>query len=186
MADEVEVVLSPGEAARRLGVSPSGLRRLAGAYAEVHGELPKDSSGTSRLWSAAAVERLERARALLAAGQARSIRDALVAVEHGAAPRVEIAAQEGHVAAALGMVAAQLEALQDSNRRLEAEVRALRSEVATLKALERAQPGPSGPSSLPAPERPQEVEGRRGGRPSRRRSGGLLRWLERRLKGGRG
>ena len=134
MAD-AEVVLSPGEAARRLGVSPSGLRRLAGAYGEVYGDLPKDASGTSRVWSVEAVRRLEGARALLAAGQARSIRDALRAVEGGAAPPVEVMAHDGRVEAALGVVAARLKAVLDSNQRLEAEVDALRSEVAGLKAL---------------------------------------------------
>lgn len=133
--DDAEVVLSPGEAARRLGVSPSGLRRLAVVYGEVYGDLQKDSSGTSRLWPQEAVMRLEAARALLSAGQARSIRDALIAVESGAAPRVEVAVQDGRVAEALGMVAARLEAVLDSNRRLEAEVTELRREVAEVKAL---------------------------------------------------
>jgi hypothetical protein len=129
------VVLSPGEAARVLGVSPSGLRRLAVVYGEVYGALQKDASGTSRIWPREAVVRLQAARALMAAGQARSIRDALVAVEGGAATPVEMAAAGGDVVAALGVVATRLEALQDSNQRLEAEVAALRSEVATLKAL---------------------------------------------------
>ncbi len=132
---DAEVVLSPGEAARRLGVSPSGLRRLAVAYGEVHGELPKDSSGTSRVWSVEAVVRLQAARALLAAGQARSIKDALRAVEGGAAPPVEMMAHDGRVEAALGVVAARLEALQASNERLEVEVGELRSELAAARAL---------------------------------------------------
>jgi len=137
VSDETEVVLSPSEAARRLGVSPSGLRRLAGVYGEVYGDLPKDSSGTSRLWSQEAVMRLEAARALMAAGQARSIPDALVAVESGAAPRVEMAIQDGRVADALGVVAAQLEALRDDLREipaLRAEVKALRAELGSRDA----------------------------------------------------
>jgi hypothetical protein len=101
----------------------------------VYGDLPKDSGGTSRLWSVEAVRRLEAARALLSAGQARSIKDALRAVEGGAAPPVEVMAHDGRVEAALGVVAARLEAVLDSNRRLEAEVAALRSEVAGLRAL---------------------------------------------------
>lgn len=129
MVDENEVILSPREAARRLGVSPSGLRRLAGVYGELYGDLPKDASGTSRLWPQEAVARLEQARALLSGGQARSIRDALMAVEGGAAPRSEISVNDSRVAEALGVVAAQLQAVLDSNERLEAEVRQLRAIV---------------------------------------------------------
>jgi hypothetical protein len=140
MAD-AEVVMNPGDVARRLGVSPSGLRRLAGVYSQVHGELPKDSSGTSRQWPGEAVNRLEAARALMAAGQARSIKDALMAVEGGAAPPVEVAAAGGEVVAALGVVATRLEAVLASNERLEAEVEALRSEVATARALPEGEQG---------------------------------------------
>ncbi len=170
MAD-AEVVLSPGEAARVLGVSPSGLRRLAVVYGEVYGELQKDAGGTSRIWPREAVVRLQAARALMAAGQARSVRDALRAVEGGAAPPVEMAAAAGDVVAALGVVATRLEALQDSNQRLEAEVAALRSEVEGLRALR----------ALPASERSPAVEGGGAG------EDGLVvraaRWLEQRLRG---
>jgi hypothetical protein len=144
MADKTEVVWSPGDVARRLGVSPSGLRRLAGVYAQVYGDLPKDSSGTSRQWPSEAVSRLEQARALMAAGQARSIKDALLAVESGATPSADAAlalGQEGRVVEALGVVAARLEALQDSNRELKAEVTALRGEIATGRALPEGEQG---------------------------------------------
>jgi DNA-binding transcriptional MerR regulator len=141
VSGDAEVVMTPGDVAKRLGVSPSGLRRLASVYAGLYGELPKDSSGTSRQWPSEAVYRLEQARALMAAGQARSIRDALVAVESGAAPPVEVAVQDARVAEALGVVAARLEALQASNERLEAEVEALRSEVATGRALPEGEQG---------------------------------------------
>ncbi len=168
MAD-AEVVMNPGDVARRLGVSPSGLRRLAGVYAQVYGDLPKDSSGTSRQWPGEAVYRLEQARALMAAGQARSIKDALLAVESGATPSADAAlalGQDGRVVEALGVVAARLEAVLDSNRRLEAEVEALRREVATARAL---------------PEGEQGAETVTG-----ESSGVLVRvatWLERRLRG---
>ena len=142
MADETEVFWSPGDVAKRLEVSPSGLRRLAGVYAELYGELPKDSSGTSRRWPSAAVYRLEQARALMAAGQARSIKDALLAVEGGATPSADAAlalGQDGRVVEALGVVAARLEALQDSNERLEREVERLRVEVSELRQLPAAE-----------------------------------------------
>lgn len=132
---DAEVILNPGDVARRLGVSSSGLRRLAAVYAEVYGPLQKDASGTSRLWPPEAVDRLERARALMAAGQARSIKDALLAADKGVLPRLEVAVQDGRVAEALGVVAARLEAVQESNARLEREVEALRSEVAEQRAL---------------------------------------------------
>ncbi len=136
--------MNPGDVARRLGVSPSGLRRLAGVYAQVYGDLPKDSSGTSRQWPGEAVYRLEQARALMAAGQARSIKDALLAVESGATPSADAAlalGQDGRVVEALGVVAARLEAILESNRRLEAEVEALRREVATARALPEGEQG---------------------------------------------
>jgi hypothetical protein len=62
---DAEVFWNPGDVARRLGVRPSGLRRLVGVYADLYGELPMDSSGTSRRWPQEAVVRLEAARALL-------------------------------------------------------------------------------------------------------------------------
>ncbi len=173
---EAEIVLSPGDVARRLGVSPSGLRRLAGVYGAVFGELPKDSSGTSRLWPIEAVGRLERARALLAAGQARSVADALRAVEGGAQPSPEAAvalSRDGRIVEALGVVSAQLEAVLEGNRRLEREVEALRQEVGELRQLPAAAVTKD---SLPTPDGAAavEVEG-----PFVR----VGRWLERRLRG---
>ncbi len=183
MTDETEVFWSPGDVAKRLRVSPSGLRRLAGVYAQLYGELPKDSSGTSRQWPGEAVNRLEAARALMAAGQARSIKDALLAVESGVTPSADAAlalGQDGRVVEALGVVAARLEAVLDSNRRLEAEVAELRAEVAGSRAL-------------PEAERAGEVEGQSGaaqrhakgqGAAEASSNGLVVRaalWLERRL-----
>jgi hypothetical protein len=180
MAD-VEVVLSPGEAARVLGVSPSGLRRLAVVYGELYGDLPKDSSGTSRIWPQEAVGRLEAARALMAAGRARSVRDALRAVEGGAAPPVEVVAGRGDVVAALGVVAVRLEAVLASNERLEAEVAALRSEVAEVRALPEAERSAAVEGGQRVGESPGEghgaAQGQRDGPMVR-----VVRWLERRLR----
>jgi hypothetical protein len=201
MADSAEVVLTPGEAARQLGVSPSGLRRLAVIYGEVYGDLQKDAGGTSRIWTQEAVVRLQRARALMAAGQARSVKDALIAVEGGASPRVEVAVSGGDVAAALGMVATQLEAVLESNRRLEAEVAALRLEVEA-----RALPPGASPERIDralevemASERPPAVEDGGGAAQSPATGQGaaqgaaqavedgpavrVVRWLEQRLRG---
>ncbi len=180
MSDEnagaAEVVMSPGDVARRLGVSPSGLRRLAGVYGAVFGELPKDSSGTSRLWPTEAVGRLEQARALMAAGQARSIRDALLAVEGGAVPRLEPALQDGRVAEALGIVAARLEALEESNRRLEREVTAFRAGRALPSQMLRLGDGDA-PETISAGTAAAEDQGS-----DRRAEDGLLVRVARRLE----
>lgn len=170
-SEVVQVVLSPREAALRLGVSPSGLRRLAVVYAQVYEELPKDPSGTSRIWPQEAVGRLERARALMAAGQARSVADGLRAVEGGAVASPEAAlalGREGRTVEALGVVSAQLEAVLEGNRRLEAEVRALREEVEASKRLLPANASPAG-SELH--ERPPGLFVR------------AAQWLEQRLRG---
>jgi hypothetical protein len=182
---DAEVVMSPGEAARVLGVSPSGLRRLAVVYGEVYSDLEKDAGGTSRMWPREAVVRLQAARALMAAGQARSVRDALRAVEGGATPPVEMATASGDVVAALGVVATRLEAVLDSNRRLEAEVAALRSEVEGLRALPASERSSEGERGSGAAEGP--ATGRGAALPA---SDGLVvraaRWFERRLRGDRG
>jgi len=92
MAD-AEVVLSPGAAARRLGVSPSGLRRLAGAYGEVYGDLPKDSSGQSpgkigaspRMMSAASWQptlKLARSATSLAPASSRNLGASVISKGH--------------------------------------------------------------------------------------------------------
>jgi hypothetical protein len=189
MSGDAEVVLTPGEAARVLGVSPSGLRRLAVVYGEVYGDLHKDAGGTSRVWPQEAVVRLQRARALMAAGQARSVKDALMAVESGASPRVEVAVSGGDVAAALGMVATRLEAVLESNRRLEGEVAALRSEVEGLRALPASERSSEGKRGSGAAERSATGQGAAQGSSQAVEDGPavrVVRWLEQRLRGGRG
>lgn len=121
MDDDPEVILTPGDAAKKLGVSPSGLRRLAVIYGEVFGELPKDPQGTSRIWPGRAVARLEAARALLASGQARTIKDALQVAESGAAPPVVVAPADARTAEALQLLAAEVRALRDELRELREE-----------------------------------------------------------------
>jgi len=112
----------------------------------------------------------------LAAGQARSIRDALQAVEGGAVASPEAAlalGQDGRVIEALGVVAAHLEALQESNVALRSEVAELRSEVATLWAL-------------PASQRPGEATELREGAESEGIAVRAARWLERLMRGQEG
>lgn len=96
MNEEVVVVepyLEAGAAARQLGVSPSGLRRLADSYEGVHGELPRKDGTKARLYPAEALERLAQARVLVEAGTYKSTVEALTALARGLEPdpQVEIA-----------------------------------------------------------------------------------------------
>ncbi len=89
---ENQTYLTPGDAAQRLGVSASGLKRLAKIYAELYGPLPRDSAD-NRLWPSDAIERLEAARALVETKRISSIKEALHAVDRGIdVPAVDLAA----------------------------------------------------------------------------------------------
>jgi hypothetical protein len=78
-----QTVLTPKQAADRLHVSASGLRRLASIYAAVHGDLPREPDTQNRLWPEEAVEQLEQARALVQAERFKSIKEALEAIARG-------------------------------------------------------------------------------------------------------
>jgi signal transduction histidine kinase len=65
------------DAARLIGVSTSGLRRLAHIYERVYGALPRDSR-LGRVWPTEAIERLNDARQVVQAGRAVSIEQALL------------------------------------------------------------------------------------------------------------
>jgi hypothetical protein len=80
------------EVAQRLGVTATGLRRLADIYGEVYGPLQRDEKfNNRRLWTLEAVERIAAARALVQSEQARSIKTALHMVEQGiTAPAEEL------------------------------------------------------------------------------------------------
>ncbi len=68
-------VYPPSEVQGRLGVSASGLRRLAGIYERSVGPLPRDERG--RVWPEESVEVLEQARAAVREQRAVSIEAAL-------------------------------------------------------------------------------------------------------------
>lgn len=74
---------SPRTAATLLGVSPSGLRRLAEIYSAVCGELPRDPRTRSRLWPEEALAELSGARELVLGNRAGSIREALESIRRG-------------------------------------------------------------------------------------------------------
>lgn len=67
-----------------MGLSPSGLRRLAEIYSQVRGELPRDPRSRTRLWPTNAALELAAARRLVQSGRAASTRDALESL-----PRIE-------------------------------------------------------------------------------------------------
>jgi DNA-binding transcriptional MerR regulator len=170
---EPQFVMPPREAARRLGVAPSTLRRLAPTYEAVHGGLPWEGneSGGGRLWPSEAVERVEAARALVAEGRAKSLESALRALAGGAPPPSGVLSRPHEALELVEALRSELEAM----RRGLAELPALRSEVAALRSeLAKVR-------ALPASEQSPAVEGRGAG------DDGLMvqaaRWLERRLRG---
>ena len=131
-ADEhnTQFVYGPGDVATRLGVSSAGLRRLAVLYERVYGQLGRDPR-QGRVWPQEAVERLERARAKVRAGQAVSIEAALNSLtlgEPGAEvpepPELAQASEEQDRDRALGAVVGELRALrlavEEQNHRLHA------------------------------------------------------------------
>jgi hypothetical protein len=123
-------VYGPGDVATRLGVSSAGLRRLAAVYERVYGQLGRDPR-QGRVWPQEAVERLERARAMIRAGQAVSIEAALNSLTLGESgtdvPEASALAQapeEQDRNHALGAVVGELRALrlavEEQNQRLHA------------------------------------------------------------------
>jgi hypothetical protein len=93
-SEPVVTLLEPSAAAERLGVSASGLRRLAPIYEKVHEPLPRrgtgDESKRARLWSTESVERLKDARALVDKGRCKTILEALQALQAGVITTLEI------------------------------------------------------------------------------------------------
>jgi hypothetical protein len=92
--EPVVTFLEPSAAAERLGVSASGLRRLAPIYEQVYEPLPRRGSGDkskrARLWSTEAVDSLQDARALVDKGRCKTILEALQALQAGVITTLEI------------------------------------------------------------------------------------------------
>ncbi len=131
-ADDPQIVMPPKEAARRLGVASSTLRRLAPTYEAVHGPLPweGDEAGGGRLWPGEAVERVQAARGLVAEGRAKSLESALRALAGGAPPPSGMLARSDEAGELVEALRSELEAV----RRGLAEIPELRAEVAALRA----------------------------------------------------
>lgn len=84
MSDDPVTYLDAAGAAAVVGVSVSGLRRLAPIFEQVYGELPRSGKGSGdspRLWSPDAVSRLATARAAVESGRFKSVRIALEALQ---------------------------------------------------------------------------------------------------------
>jgi hypothetical protein len=136
-------IVTPGQAAKRLGVSASGIRRLLVIYEDVHGELGRNPDTKARVISSEVVEQLAAARLLVEAERFTSIKDALQALEAGLKPDITITdtldtAASGLSGEALGLILDELRALGSELAELRPvrdEVQALREDVATLKAL---------------------------------------------------
>lgn len=161
-------MLEPATAAERVGVSASGLRRLAPIYEEIHGELPRKPNSNNRLWPEEAVERLRDARRLVELGRCRTILEALRALENGVSVEELEMEPVGRQTGSDMAVQQTLEVLLEKMAALHAEVAELRSEVAASRAL-------------PGVERAGAVEGRSGSA-----DGPLVRvarWLEQRVRG---
>ncbi len=131
--NDADIVYDPARAADLLGVSASGLRRLAPIYERVFGELKRvgkgDEEKRSREWPNEAVGRLQAARQVTGRGKPyRTIEAALKAIRDG----VEVDTTEidfgGRHAGAEGAIGETLQVLLG-------EVRTLRDEVAELKSL---------------------------------------------------
>ncbi len=127
--EPVVTLLEPSAAAERLGVSASGLRRLAPIYENVYEPLPRrgtgDKSKRARLWPTEAVDSLQDARALVDKGRCRTILEGLQGLQAGIISTLEVEP----VNSQQGLDIATHKTLELLIR----EVSALRDEVAALR-----------------------------------------------------
>lgn len=146
-APEVVTLYEPATAADKLGVSASGLRRLAPIYESVFDELPRTGKGQkdkrARLWPSEAVVRLQVARGLVEVERYRTIKEALEALRDGLTVDVSELAVETPQAAPDEVTQATLQVLIDEMRQLRLEVGELRQlqetrliEPETIRQLE--------------------------------------------------
>ncbi len=122
-----DVLLEAGAAAEQVGVSASGLRRLAPLYEQIHGALPRKPRSNNRLWPQNAVERLQRARRLVELERSRTISDALTALARGVDDDdLELEPSAARVSP---------DSTQRALELLTLEVRELRRELSEIRAL---------------------------------------------------
>jgi hypothetical protein len=138
--------ITPGLAADKLSASPSGLRRLAKIYEEVHGELPRDGTG-GRFWTDEAIERLEAAKALVESSRYRSIKAALEALQEGVEAPSEALAKDEPQPDMMRLLLDELRALRMSNETLHQELAGMNERMRALEAPT-ANPG-ANPSDEP-------------------------------------
>lgn len=123
-----EPMLTSGTAADQLGISTSGLRRLASIYENVHGELPRTRERGPILWPQVAVRRLAAAREMFGNGKAASIEDALDRLgDRSDLPAVGVAQEQQGVAS--GVLLEELRALRSEVRELRDELSRVRKEL---------------------------------------------------------
>lgn len=96
-SSEYELLIPPREAATRLGVSPSGLRRLATLWEQIYGPIrwEGEREGGGRVYPETVIAKLEAARALVQQGQSKSIQNALQALDSGTTPSLQGLARPG-------------------------------------------------------------------------------------------
>lgn len=129
--DVVQANYEPGDAAHRLGVSASGLRRLAAAFEEVHGDLPRKVGIKARLYPETVLEQIAQACALVEAGRYKGNVEALDALKRGlepAAPTELTASADQATPQAFVLFAQEQHDMRE-------DIRAMRRELAELRAL---------------------------------------------------
>ena len=146
MANETDrpvvTLFEAGMAAEQLGVSASGLRRLAIIYETVYGKLPRKPRSNNRLFPEEAVERLQVARALLQAEKYRTINEALEGIKYGLVAEDEIEASQANkepAPQALELLIAEIQGLRKDLKQAREDNAALQSQLrATAKQLPNA------------------------------------------------
>jgi DNA-binding transcriptional MerR regulator len=147
MTDEanrpIVTLLEAGTAAERLGVSASGLRRLAIIYETVYEELPRKPRSNNRLFPEEAVERLQAARALLQVEKYRTINEALEAIKYGLVAEDEIEASQAikePAPQALELLITEIQGLREDLKRAREDNVALQNQLlATARQLPSAE-----------------------------------------------